>query len=215
MIRSTKIVRHLGVRLDLVADTITLDHQGRHRRRVTLTADGGLEFLLDLDRAVVMDDGDAMELEDGRLVQVKAAPEKMIEVTTFNPLRLMRAAWHLGNRHVPTEITPDAIYIIQDPVIESMLRGLGASTKQVVRPFKPERGAYEAALAHSQEGEEDHAAGSEHPHHHTTDVRKGETIAQHGPLGERYVEQAHHHEHDHDHAHGEGCGCGDHKHTHD
>lgn len=163
MIRSAKIVRHLAVRVDLVADTITLDHQGRHRRRVSLTTDGGLEFLLDLDRAVVMDDGDAMELDDGRLVQVKAAPEKLLEVTTFNPLRLMRAAWHLGNRHVPTEITAEALYITQDPVIETMLRGIGASTKQVVRPFKPERGAYEAAQSHSTaaDGDDDHDHGEE------------------------------------------------------
>ncbi len=174
MIRSTKIVRHLAVRVDLVSDTITLDHQGRHRRRVALTTDGGLEFLLDLDRAVVLDDGDAMELEDGRLVQVKAAPEKLLEVTTFNPLRLMRAAWHLGNRHVATEITAEALYITQDPVIETMLRGIGASTKQVVRPFKPERGAYEAAQGHAADGEEGdehgeeghvHSASCGHAHH--------------------------------------------------
>lgn len=158
MIRSSKIVRHLAVRVDLVIDTITLDHQGRHRRRVTLTTDGGLEFLLDLDRAVVLDDGDAIELEDGRLVQVKAAPEKLLEVTTFNPLRLMRAAWHLGNRHVATEITAEALYITQDPVIETMLRGIGASTKQVVRPFKPERGAYEVAHNHAA-GDDEHEHG--------------------------------------------------------
>lgn len=175
MIRSAKIVRHLAVRVDLVFDTITLDHQGRHRRRVALTTDGGMEFLLDLDRAVVLDDGDAFELEDGRLVQVKAAPEKLLEVTTFNPLRLMRAAWHLGNRHVATEITAEALYITQDPVIETMLRGIGASTKQVVRPFKPERGAYEIAHNHTAGDSEDdhdhgenghvHSASCGHAHH--------------------------------------------------
>ena len=75
MLRATTIVRKPAVKADRVADTVTLDHEGRHRRRVTLTGDNGLDFLLDLDKAAILNDGDAVKLEAGRLVQVKAAPK--------------------------------------------------------------------------------------------------------------------------------------------
>jgi len=179
MVRAARIIRHLAVRAERVVDTITLDYQARHRRRITLTTDNGMEFLLDLDRATVLDDGDALELENGDLIRVKAAEEKLLEITTYNPLRLMRAGWHLGNRHVPTELTDGALYICEDPVIDEMLRGLGASTVSVKRPFRPERGAYEAAQAHGHGAVEADAA---HDHDH---------------------DHAHH-----DHAHGDDCGCG-------
>ena len=71
MLRATTVIRKLAVKADRVADTVTLDHEGRHRRRVALTGDDGLEFLLDLDKATILDDGDALKLEDGRLVQVR------------------------------------------------------------------------------------------------------------------------------------------------
>jgi urease accessory protein len=142
MRRATKIVRRAAVRAERVADTITLDHQARHRRRVMLTGDGGTEFLLDLVQASVLNDGDAVQLEDGCLVQVKAAPERLIEVRTSDPLRLMQVAWHLGNRHVAAEITAQAIYLAEDHVLMEMLRGLGASVSIVERPFRPEHGAY-------------------------------------------------------------------------
>ena len=142
MIRATMIVRRPAVRPERVADRLTLDHEARHRRRVALTADGGLAFLLDLDEATVLDDGDAVQLEDGRLVAIKAAAERLIEVRTEDPLRLARLAWHVGNRHIPAEITRDAIFIAEDHVLMAMVRGLGAHARIVERPFRPERGAY-------------------------------------------------------------------------
>jgi urease accessory protein len=153
MNRVATIVRRLAVKPDRVVDTITLDHQARHRRRVALTADGGLDVLLDLPAAVVLDEGDALKLEDGRLVQVKAAPEALIEIRAETPVRLTRLAWHIGNRHVPAEITGDAIFIAHDHVLLDMLRGLGATTALVERPFRPEHGAY-----HSH-GSDDHGHG--------------------------------------------------------
>lgn len=214
MARATRIIRHLAVRADQVVDTITLDHHARHRRRIALTSDTGAEFLLDLDRATVLDDGDALVLDDGRLIRVKAAPETLLEITTFNPLRLMRAAWHLGNRHVPTELTENALYVADDKVIEEMLRGIGAATVAVVRPFRPERGAYEAAQdhGHGEHSHGEHGHGEHHDHDHD-----------HAHCGHD------HHDHDHDHAHthrdvhghahahaheeaGASCGCGHHHH---
>ncbi|HEY0354286.1 MAG TPA: urease accessory protein UreE, partial [Enterovirga sp.] len=163
------------------------DHEARLRRRVALKGEGGLEFLLDLERANVIEDGDAVKLEDGRLVQIKAAPEKLIAITTDNPLRLVKVAWHLGNRHVATEITNDTLYIAHDHVLLEMVRGLGAIATPVERPFRPERGAYAG---------HDHGPDCGHDHGHA-----------HSP------DHAHHDEH----AHGDACGCGHdhHGHSHD
>jgi urease accessory protein len=143
MIRATAVVRRPAVKPEKLVDTITLDHGDRHRRRIALTGEWGLSFLLDLPDAVVLDDGDAVKLEDGRLIGIRAAPEKLIEIRTESPLRLMKIAWHIGNRHIPCEITAEALYIADDHVLLEMVRGLGARAEIVERPFRPERGAYD------------------------------------------------------------------------
>src|SRR5262245_56602753 len=89
MNRAYLVIRKLAVKPENVVDTSTLDHQDRHRRRMAMKADGGLEFLLDLGNAAVLEDCDALKLEDGKLVRVAAKPEDLIEITTDNPLRLM------------------------------------------------------------------------------------------------------------------------------
>lgn len=137
------------------ADTITLGFDDRFRRRRAYTADGGLDFLLDLAEATVLRDGDALRLEDGRLVAVRAAPEPLVEVTAGESIGLARIAWHLGNRHLPAEIDGGRILIRHDHVIVTMLRGLGAGVREVMAPFNPEGGAY---------GE--HNRTATHPHHH-------------------------------------------------
>lgn len=152
MLRAEKIVRRLAVKPEHVIDSVALDHQGRHKRRVMLAGKGGTNFLLDLDKTTVLEHGDAFMLEDGRLVLIEAVPEQLIEVTTANPLRLLRAAWHVGNRHAPAEITADAIYISDDHVLAEMLRGQGCAIRRVERPFHPERGAYDHGHAHHDHG---------------------------------------------------------------
>lgn len=190
MLRATAIVRKAAVKQEKVVDTVTLDHEGRHRRRVALEGDGGLAFLLDLDKATVLADGDALKLEDGRLVRVAAAAQPLLEITAENPTRLMRIAWHIGNRHTPAEITTDAIYIEEDHVLAEMVRGQGGSAKRVERPFQPERGAYEHECGpdcghdHHDHGQHHHHHGHSHDHDHHHD---------HG--------HSHDHHHDHDHAH--------------
>jgi urease accessory protein len=104
--------------------------------------------LLDLEHATLLDDGDAVRLEDGRLVEVKAAPERLVEIRADSPLQLQKVIWHLGNRHVPAEITKDAVYIAADHVLIEMVRGLGATAIPVERPFRPERGAYHEGHGH-------------------------------------------------------------------
>src|ERR1700740_797883 len=82
---------------------LTLDFDARHCRRIRLTADQGEDVLLNLPKAVAMVDGDGLQLEDGRWLKVQAAAEHMVEVRHQDPHQLVRLAWHLGNRHVPTE----------------------------------------------------------------------------------------------------------------
>jgi urease accessory protein len=159
MIRAVAVVPRSAVRPERVADRITLDHGERHRRRMAPTADGGLSFLLDLDRATMLDDGDAVRLEDGRLVQVKAAPERLVEIRAETALALKKIIWHLGNRHVPAEITDDAVYIAEDHVLIDMARGLGATATLVKRPFRPERGAYDEGHGHANHHEHGHEHG--------------------------------------------------------
>ncbi len=159
MIRATSIIRRNAVDHDRIVDIITLDHGDRHRRRIVLNADGGTVFLLDLDKAGVLEDGDAIRLDSGWLVEVKAAPEKLIQVSTEDPLDLLTLAWHIGNRHVPAEITRSAIYIAYDHVLLDMLHGLGAKTEVVERAFCPVRGAYH-------HHDHDRHSGHQHGHGH-------------------------------------------------
>jgi urease accessory protein len=186
MLRATSVVRKPAVKAERVVETVTLEHEGRQRRRVTLVGDGGLEFVLDLENAAALNDGDALKLEDGRLVQVKAAPQKLLEIRAENPLRLMRMAYHVGNRHVSAEITADAIYIEDDHVLAEMARGQGCKVSAVMRAFAPERGAYDHDCGH------DHGAHG-HSHGHSDQEHV------HGPgCGHDHG----HHEHGgHDHAH--------------
>src|SRR5690606_35632406 len=88
----------------VATDRVVLDFDRRHRRRLAMTGERGLDFLLDLAEAAALRHGDGLLLEDGRMVEVAAAPEPLAEVTAAGPRHLARLAWHLGNRHVPTEI---------------------------------------------------------------------------------------------------------------
>jgi len=124
------------------AGTLTLDFDARHRRRIRLTADQGEDVLLDLPKAVAMADGDGLQLEDGRWLEVQAAAEPIVEVRHKDPHKLVRLAWHLGNRHLPTEIRDEVLRIRPDHVIEDMLRSFGADLVKVEAPFQPEGGAY-------------------------------------------------------------------------
>src|SRR3989454_12404269 len=175
------------------ADTVVLDFDDRHRRRMAMRGTRGLEFLLDLENATVLRGGDALVLDDGRLVEVVAAPEPLAEIRGTDPQHLVLVAWHLGNRHLPTQITARGLRIRRDHVIEAMVKGLGARVIEIEAPFDPEGGAY-AGGGHERAPESD-------PHHHSA----------HDHSSHDHGDQGHHpdHEHcDHDHHHG-------HPHAHD
>ena len=124
------------------AGSVTLDFDARHRRRIHLITDQGEDVLLDLPKAVAMADGDALQLEDGRLLAVQAAAEPVVEIRHSDPNQLMRLAWHLGNRHLPTEILDRVLRIRPDHVIEDMLHRFGAELVKLQATFQPEGGAY-------------------------------------------------------------------------
>jgi urease accessory protein len=161
MLRATRIHSHIH---GSPADVVVLDHDARHRRRMAMTGQNGLAFLLDLAEAEVIRDGAALILEDGREVLVEAAAEPLAELTPSDPAHAIRLAWHLGNRHLPTMFDGGAILIRRDHVIEAMALGLGASVRHVQRPFDPESGAY-AAGGHGHSHGHGHGHGHGHDHH--------------------------------------------------
>jgi urease accessory protein len=147
MLRATEILR-AGLWGGRAADVVRLDYDRRTRRRIALTGQGGLSFLLDLTRAPVLVAGDGIRLEDGRIVMVEAAPERLLEIACKDERALARIAWHLGNRHLATQLADRIIFIREDHVIAEMVRGLGASVRTVERAFNPEGGAYGHGAVH-------------------------------------------------------------------
>lgn len=133
-----RLVHRRGDWREPAADSVLLDFEDRHRRRFLMSGVGGLQFLLDLPQAQHLRGGDALELEDGRLIAIKALPEQLIEAMAHDASGLARLAWHIGNRHLPVEITKTVLRIRADKVIESMLEGLGARLQQIEAPFDPE-----------------------------------------------------------------------------
>ncbi|MDP7548652.1 MAG: urease accessory protein UreE [Alphaproteobacteria bacterium] len=124
-------------------DGVTLAFDERHRRRIRLHTDNGEEILLDLPKAIAMAHGDGLRISDGRWLAVRAAPEPLLEIRCATPLALLRMAWHLGNRHLPTDVTAERLRIRPDHVIEAMARAMGAQVDAVTAPFQPEGGAYD------------------------------------------------------------------------
>lgn len=166
MLRSNQLVRH-GEWDGSPADIVELDFLERHRRRLRLTGTRGLSFLLDLPRTTVMRDGDALVLNDGRLVVIAARAEPVMDAFAQSPQELGRLAWHVGNRHLPAEIGTGFIRLRHDHVIADMLRGLGAHVHLLVAPFNPEAGAYAAGGSTPGHGHDhDHLAQLDTEHAH-------------------------------------------------
>ena len=141
------------------AGTITLDETARHRRRMKMVSDNGIEFLLDLAEARLLRHGDGLQLDDGRVIEVRAAPEDLLDIRGRDARHLLALAWQIGNRHLAAQILPDRILIRRDHVIRDMLEGLGATVADVSAPFDPEGGAY--GDVHGA-----HGHGHAHAHHH-------------------------------------------------
>lgn len=143
-LRATSIVRAQYL-LETPWEIVVLDSTARHLRRKLITLQHGDEVLVDLEKPMKLEDRDCLILEDGRLVQVVASDEELMEVIGRDVEHLTQLSWHIGNRHLEAQIESARILIRRDHVIAQMLQQLGAKLKEVREPFSPERGAYSHA----------------------------------------------------------------------
>jgi urease accessory protein len=144
MQRAERILRKGSFNPALARDRVTLDFDRRSRRRAVLCTEARRDILLDLQEVPYLRDGDTLVLGDGSLVTVAAEPEPLLEITAETPDMLIRIAWHLGNRHLPTQSIGAGLRIRADHVIADMVRGLGGRVTAILAAFDPEGGAYEA-----------------------------------------------------------------------
>lgn len=171
------------------APTVELDWDTRQKSRFDATDSNGRAIGVFLPRGTVVRGGDVLVAEDGSLVRVQAAPQPVLRVTHCahhgTPFDLLRAAYHLGNRHVQLELKPDHLQLEPDHVLADMLRQMHLIVSEANAPFEPEAGAYAAAApaAAAHDHAHGHAHGDAHGHDH-----------------------GHDHSHDHGHVHGPGCG---------
>ena len=189
------------------AAAVTLDWDTRQKSRFQAVDSQGRELGVFLPRGVAVRGGDVLVAEDGSLVRVVAAPQALLRITACtshgSPFDLIRAAYHLGNRHVQIELKPDHLKIEADHVLADMLRAMHLIVNEVEEGFEPEAGAY-ATGGHGHAHAHDHGSTHDHGHAH----EKG-----HG--------HSHDHSHDHEpaarktiaiqaapapHVHGPGCG---------
>ena len=177
------------------ATTVELDWDVRQKSRFAATDSAGRELGIFLPRGTLVRGGDVLVAEDGSMVRVIAAPQPVLVITHCQshgtPFDLTRAAYHLGNRHVPIELQPDHLKIEPDHVLADMLRAMHLIVTEQNLAFEPEGGAYAAGHGggHSH-GEHGHGKG--HDHHHGHD---------HGLSHEHPHSHAHDHGHSHDHSH--------------
>ena len=160
---ATSVTRDFGVSVA----TITLDETARHRRRVRMVSDrlengATITFLLDLPQARLLRQGDGLVLDDGRIIEVRAEPEALMEVRGRDARHLLSLAWQIGNRHLAAELTGETIRIRCDHVIRDMLIGLGASVSDIEAAFDPEGGAYGGAHSGHHHDDQDHQHGHSH-----------------------------------------------------
>ncbi|MEM8731770.1 MAG: urease accessory protein UreE [Pseudomonadota bacterium] len=143
LIRATEVRNHAH---QTPAGRVALDYDSRFLRRKVLQLADGTEILVDLAKTTSLNHGAVLVLEDGREIEISAAPESLLEITGDD---LTRIAWHVGNRHTPCQIETGRLLIQPDHVIADMLGKLGATTRAVVEPFTPEGGAYGHGRTHS------------------------------------------------------------------
>ena len=135
-------------------DLVVLAHHERRLRRKLLTLVHGDEVMVDLPETVSFETGDLLVLEDGRHAEIIAAEELLYEVRGRDPGHVAEILWHLGNRHLSTQVDWNGpagprLLIVRDHIIRGMLVGLGATVTDVSEPFSPLHGAYHHAHGHA------------------------------------------------------------------
>ena len=167
------------------ASSITLDWDTRQKSRFDVTDSQGRQLGVFLPRGAVVRGGDVLVAEDGSLVRVQAAPQAVLRITACaehgSPFDLTRAAYHLGNRHVPIELQPDHLKIEPDHVLADMLRAMHMTVVAVSEPFEPENGAY------GDHGASSHGHGHGHAHEHGHSHEQGHGGHAHAVHAEPHV----------------------------
>jgi len=182
-----------------VKGRLELPFDKRQKSRLRAQLASGEPVALNLPRGEVLRGGDLVVASDGRIIEVVAASERLLNVACADPTALARAAYHLGNRHVPVQVGDGYLRIAADHVLEAMLQGLGATLTELEAPFEPEAGAYGGH------------------HHHTGEDSGAARIHAYGE-----AEEAHAHDHDpaqcehdhHGHHHHRHPAGGRHEHEH-
>ena len=150
------------------AATVELDWDVRQKSRFDATDSLGRQIGVFLPRGTAVRGGDVLVAEDGSLIRVIAAKQTVLRITHCRehgtPFDLTRAAYHLGNRHVPIELTPEHLQIVSDHVLAEMLRAMHLSVSEVQEPFEPEGGAYGGHVPNDGHGHHHH--GHDHGHAH-------------------------------------------------
>jgi len=200
------------------AATVELDWDVRQKSRFDATDSQGRQLGVFLPRGTLVRGGDVLVVEDGTLVKVLAAPQPVLVITHCSehgtPFDLTRAAYHLGNRHVPIELQPDHLKIEPDHVLADMLRSQHLIVREASMAFEPEGGAYgtqghqhahghghDHAHDHGHEhGDHDHNHGHDHAHDHGHDQSHGSGTAK-APVQDHGHDHGHPHDHGHDHSH--------------
>lgn len=168
-----------------VRGQLRLPFESRQKSRLKTKLVSGEDVGLVLPRGEILRGGDLVTASDGRVIEVVAEQEKVLHIETKE---LAKIAYHLGNRHVPVQVGENFLRIVEDHVLEEMVKKLGATVSHIEAPFEPEAGAYAGGHQHDEMGH----GGKIHDHHHDHD---------------------HGHDHGHDHVHDEHCGH-DHPHPH-
>ena len=162
MLRFTQIYR--GDESPALAITLSFDQRVKSRQKVVL--ENGSEAGLFLPRGTILQQGDCLLAETNEIVRIIAASETVSTTYISDPLIMARCSYHLGNRHVPLQITPEFIRYQHDHVLDEMLTGLGVTVTVESAPFEPEAGAYGSnSHTHGHSHEHDHGDGH-HDHAH-------------------------------------------------
>ena len=202
---SKRIAGGAGLAAVLVkrAPTLELDWDARSKSRFSATDSTGREIGVVLPRGTLLRGGDVLIAEDGSLLRVVAAPQPVLQVRHCadhgSPFDLLRAAYHLGNRHVPLELQPELLQFEPDPVLADMLRRQHLIVTEAQAAFEPEGGAYGEGASHGH-----HHHGHDHGHDHHAHAA--------APAPARKPLAIPVKAHDEGHVHGPGCG---HDHGHD
>ncbi len=146
--------------LGAVVGVLTLPFEQRRKSRQRAVLDDGQEVAVELPRGTILCDGEfLLDAEQREAVLVRAAPEALSVVRADDPWQLARAAYHLGNRHVPLQLGPGWIAYRHDHVLDGLVHALGMSVELARRPFEPEAGGYEKSAGHDHLHDHAHGAG--------------------------------------------------------